>query len=119
MQTCYCCSGKVFEECCRPILDGVRKASTAEELMRSRYSAYATASVEYILQTTSPTPRPKNFHPPKPPSQGQHQSQQIKPKIPRNSTDAIQKGQYTAINKNFSFHHPKIPSSPFPNLKKF
>ena len=52
MQTCYCCSGKVFEECCRPILDGVRKASTAEELMRSRYSAYATASVEYILRTT-------------------------------------------------------------------
>ena len=30
MQTCYCCSGKVFEECCRPIL----------------------ASVEYILRTT-------------------------------------------------------------------
>lgn len=52
MQTCYCCSGKLFEECCKPILDGVRKASTAEELMRSRYSAYATASVEYILRTT-------------------------------------------------------------------
>lgn len=57
MQTCYCCSGRSFEECCKPILDGIRKASTSEELMRSRYSAYATASVSYILRTTHVTTR--------------------------------------------------------------
>lgn len=57
MQTCYCCSGKSFKECCKPIIDGMRKASTAEELMRSRYSAYASGAVEYILRTTHITKR--------------------------------------------------------------
>lgn len=52
IQTCYCCSGKNFDECCKPILDGRKKASSAEELMRSRYSAYATASIEYLMRTT-------------------------------------------------------------------
>lgn len=52
MQNCYCCSGKNFEECCKSILEGSRKAGTAEELMRSRYSAYATALIEYLMKTT-------------------------------------------------------------------
>ena len=52
MQTCYCCSGKSFEDCCKPYLDGVSKPNTALELMRSRYSAYATGSADYILRTT-------------------------------------------------------------------
>ena len=31
--------------------------STAEELMRSRYSAYATGAVAYIIETSHPTER--------------------------------------------------------------
>ena len=57
---CYCCSGREFEECCAPFIKGVKKPSTAEELMRSRYTAYATGAVEYILRTTHPSVR--KFH---------------------------------------------------------
>jgi SEC-C motif domain protein len=50
--TCYCCSGKKFGECCEPLLSGNTKPKTAEALMRSRYSAYVIANVDYIIKTT-------------------------------------------------------------------
>ncbi|MCG9793592.1 YchJ family protein [Flavobacterium algicola] len=49
---CYCCSGKTFDNCCRPILNGEGKASSAEQLMRSRYSAFATQKSDYLIETT-------------------------------------------------------------------
>lgn len=54
---CHCCSGKEFENCCQPFIDGTAKPQTAEELMRSRYSAYAVAAVEYLLRSTHPSVR--------------------------------------------------------------
>ena len=42
---CYCCSGREFEDCCQPFIKGLAKPATAEALMRSRYSAYATVEV--------------------------------------------------------------------------
>lgn len=51
---CHCGSQKPFGECCEPFLLGTRFPTTAEELMRSRYSAYVTKNVSYILETTSP-----------------------------------------------------------------
>jgi uncharacterized protein YchJ len=30
---CYCCSGRKFEDCCRPFISGERKPATAEELI--------------------------------------------------------------------------------------
>ena len=45
---CPCCSGKPFAECCEPVIAGARKATSAEELMRSRYSAYATGAIDWI-----------------------------------------------------------------------
>ena len=57
---CYCCSGKEFEDCCQPFINGIAKPETAEELMRSRYSAYATVGVDYLLRTTHPSAR--KFH---------------------------------------------------------
>lgn len=57
---CYCCSGKEFEDCCQPFIEGKTKPKTAEELMRSRYSAYATAATEYLIRTTHPSFR--KFH---------------------------------------------------------
>jgi SEC-C motif domain protein len=52
MINCYCCSGKKFGECCEPFLAGNEKPKTAEALMRSRYSAYTTTNIDYIIQTT-------------------------------------------------------------------
>jgi SEC-C motif-containing protein len=49
---CYCGSQKNFDECCEPFINGTEKAPTALELMRSRYSAYATHSADYLLVTT-------------------------------------------------------------------
>ncbi|MDI5889176.1 MULTISPECIES: YchJ family protein [Flavobacterium] len=49
---CYCGSQKNFDECCEPFINGTEKAPTTLELMRSRYSAYATHSADYLLATT-------------------------------------------------------------------
>ena len=49
---CYCGSLKNFEDCCDPIIKGLLKATTAEALMRSRYTAYATYEVDYLLAST-------------------------------------------------------------------
>lgn len=48
---CFCCSNKNFLDCCKPFLDGVTFPSTAEELMRSRYSAFCTSNLDYLNQT--------------------------------------------------------------------
>lgn len=50
---CYCNSKKEFSECCEPYLSGVSYPSTAQELMRSRYSAYVLGNGGYIVKTTT------------------------------------------------------------------
>ncbi|MCD2177559.1 YchJ family protein [Rhizobium sp. C1] len=50
MIPCPCGSGKLILACCGPILAG-KPAPTAEVLMRSRYTAYATGKLDYIEET--------------------------------------------------------------------
>lgn len=50
---CVCGSGRKAKGCCGAVLDGA-PAGTAEALMRSRYTAYATGDVAYIMRTTHP-----------------------------------------------------------------
>ena len=52
MILCYCCSGDSFTHCCEPYLENIIAPETAEALMRSRYSAYVLAKVDYLLSTT-------------------------------------------------------------------
>ena len=52
--TCHCGKGDSFETCCKPLLDGKKTAKTAEELMRSRYSAFVEANIDYIMDTHDP-----------------------------------------------------------------
>lgn len=54
MSSCACKSGKSFESCCGPYISGKADAPTAEALMRSRYTAYATGNIDYIEKTTAP-----------------------------------------------------------------
>lgn len=54
METCPCGSGLEYAECCEPLITGAKSAQTAEELLRSRYSAYAKKAVDYIVDTTHP-----------------------------------------------------------------
>ena len=54
---CPCTPDKEFAVCCEPIIQQKRKAVTAEELMRSRYSAYALGHVDWIIESQSPDGR--------------------------------------------------------------
>ena len=45
------CGGGDYDRCCGPLHRGERRAETAEQLMRSRYSAFARGEVDYLLQT--------------------------------------------------------------------
>src|ERR1700685_675698 len=56
-KACPCGSGKAFLECCGPILSGKRKAATAEELMRARFTAHATRDFAFVHRTYRPTSR--------------------------------------------------------------
>lgn len=58
MEKCYCGNNIPKHHCCEPYLNGVKSATTAESLMRSRYSAYVTGNINYILSTHHPTSRP-------------------------------------------------------------
>jgi SEC-C motif-containing protein len=52
LKKCYCGSSEPFESCCSLYINGTQKAPTALALMKSRYSAYATHHVDYLLETT-------------------------------------------------------------------
>ncbi|MBK5073754.1 SEC-C domain-containing protein [Budviciaceae bacterium CWB-B4] len=51
---CPCGSLKEFSICCHPLISGQTIASTALELMKSRYSAYVSHDVEYLVATWHP-----------------------------------------------------------------
>jgi SEC-C motif-containing protein len=57
MATCYCGSSLPFENCCQPYMNGILKAPTAEALMRSRYTAFATGAADYLVATTHSSTR--------------------------------------------------------------
>ncbi len=57
MKLCYCGSGYLFGDCCEPFLKKVAVAPSAVVLMRSRYSAYCVANVDYLVQTTHSSTR--------------------------------------------------------------
>ncbi|WP_299331042.1 YchJ family protein [uncultured Psychrobacter sp.] len=43
-----------YSDCCQPYHNGLKKAETAERLMRTRYSAFVKVLPEYIVTTTLP-----------------------------------------------------------------
>lgn len=49
--SCICGNKKDFNECCGAIINGKRAPLCAEELMRSRYSAYVKGDSRYLLLT--------------------------------------------------------------------
>jgi SEC-C motif-containing protein len=48
---CPCTSKKPYDRCCGPFHTGKAAPETAEQLMRSRFSAYALAKVDYLIST--------------------------------------------------------------------
>lgn len=55
---CLCGSGQKYEDCCGPLHSGRKKAMTAEQLMRSRFTAYAMGKDQYLIDTWDKTKSP-------------------------------------------------------------
>lgn len=62
MTLCPCGSGRAYEECCEPYIEGREAAPTAEALMRSRYTAHALRKFDYLNETVHPDLRDENDH---------------------------------------------------------
>ncbi|TCM71147.1 SEC-C motif-containing protein [Acinetobacter calcoaceticus] len=52
LQQCPCGLGQ-YAQCCQPLHQGEAVAQSAEQLMRSRYSAFALGQIDYLLATTA------------------------------------------------------------------
>jgi SEC-C motif-containing protein len=55
---CPCGNAEGYARCCGPLHDGDKVAATAEQLMRSRYSAYVLKREDYLLATWHAGTRP-------------------------------------------------------------
>ena len=52
--TCICGKGESLETCCGPVLAGKAWPTTAEDLMRARYAAYATGNIDFVVKSHDP-----------------------------------------------------------------
>lgn len=60
--SCPCGSNKTYAKCCEIYISGKQLAPTPEALMRSRYTAYTQANMDYI-QTTMKGVAAEDFNP--------------------------------------------------------
>lgn len=51
MTFCPCGSQRTYEQCCGLFIEKKQSPQTPEQLMRSRYTAYSQANIEYIKNT--------------------------------------------------------------------
>jgi SEC-C motif-containing protein len=58
---CPCGTGLPYAECCGRLHAGTASAATAEQLMRSRYSAFAVGDLAYLLASWHPSTRPASL----------------------------------------------------------
>jgi SEC-C motif-containing protein len=58
---CPCATGLPFAECCGRLHGGRGTAGTAEQLMRSRFSAFALGDAAYLLRTWHRSTRPSTL----------------------------------------------------------
>jgi len=54
---CPCGSGQTYGQCCEAVIQQRRSAATAEQLMRSRYTAHVIRDHAYLHRTYLPTAR--------------------------------------------------------------
>ncbi|MEC5126812.1 YchJ family metal-binding protein [Verrucomicrobiales bacterium BCK34] len=57
ISNCPCKSWLPYGQCCMLYHHGKKKPETAEQLMRSRYSAYFFRLIDYLIETTHPDTR--------------------------------------------------------------
>lgn len=54
MTICPCGSELLYEDCCEPVIKGIKEAETAEQLMRARYAAYVKVETDFIFESLHP-----------------------------------------------------------------
>lgn len=59
--SCPCGTGELYAACCGPLHADERRAGTAQELMRSRYSAFVVRDAGYLVRTWHPRTRPDHL----------------------------------------------------------
>ena len=57
-KNCFCGNTKRYIDCCKTIHDNILNAKTAEQLMRSRYSAFTQGNGDYLMQSHHSSTRP-------------------------------------------------------------
>lgn len=62
-RSCICLSGEEYFQCCGRFHGGEAEAATAEQLMRSRYSAFVLLDAGYLLRTWHPDTAPSGLNP--------------------------------------------------------
>ena len=60
-KSCYCGADKDFSDCCEPIIFQRQVALSAEQLMRSRFSAFYTKNESWLKQSWDQYTLPKNI----------------------------------------------------------
>lgn len=58
---CPCGTGRAYADCCAPLIEARWLAETAEELMRSRYTAFAHRDAGHLYRTWHPATRPADL----------------------------------------------------------
>lgn len=62
MLLCPCGSNTEYEQCCLLTINGDKAADSPEQLMRSRYTAYANNKISYIYETYAAATRKHQSH---------------------------------------------------------
>lgn len=57
---CPCNPDKLYIECCKKAHQNLHSVKTAEELMRSRYSAFVLANIDYLQKSHHSSTLPNN-----------------------------------------------------------
>ena len=105
-QTCTCGSGENFVSCCEPFLLEKEFAKTAEQLMRSRYSAYAHGFIDYLIETTYPSQR--KYYSRKAVKQWADENQWLKLEIVFSSEKIVEfKAYYKDPSAKIQIHHER------------
>jgi len=57
---CPCNPNKKYSDCCKKAHQNINSVTSAEVLMRSRYSAFVLANIEYLQKSHHSLPDPLN-----------------------------------------------------------
>jgi len=60
-KTCYCGADNAFSDCCEPIILQQQLAASAEQLMRSRFSAFYTKNEAWLKLSWDESTRPSSI----------------------------------------------------------